>query len=195
MSEQPTNTNRNTGNSIRESRQWFLGGGVFLAMLLSNFSATLSIPAWVFYTVAFTFTILLVMLSPPWETWRNPSEQTPRNLGRIPLYMAFFLAIAEVAWFGFVQKEWQLLTVWLPMTLLVGVLLNLVIMAGIEKGIPFRFLVIPSTSLLLGGLIGFIIPDFGFANGFQFSFIIFSLAIGLWLHFRPENGEESVSVG
>ncbi len=188
MSRQSANIDHDQNRSMHESNLWLLGAALFLAMLLANFSAKLNVPFWVFYTVAFALAIALATLSPSWEIWHRPSDQPSRNLGHTILYLAFFLVVVEVAWFGFVQRNWQLLAVWLPVTLLGGIFLNLAIKVGVERGIPLRFLVIPIISLLTGGLIALLVPDFDFINSFPLSFVVLSLATGLWLRFRKEHG-------
>lgn len=192
MNDQATDFQRNRNNSIQESNLWFVSGALFLAMTLASFSTLLGIPSWVFYTVAFALVVLLTKLSSSWETPLHRTHQHPRNLGRIFLYIAFFLVAAEAVWFGLVQKNWQLVAVWLPVTLLVGVFLNLAITVVIEKGLPFRFFAVPTAGLILGGLIGLILPDFGFANGLPLTFAILFLATGLWLRICSKNDNDRV---
>jgi len=192
MSRQSTNINLKESSSRRESLYWFLGGAVFLSMMLANFSVSLDIPTWVFYTVAFVLVILLVMLAPSPEPGFLPTEQPSRNLGRIFLYIAFFFALLEVVWFGLVQRDWQLLTVWLPLTLFIGLVFNLLSTAVLEKRLPYRFLVVPIASLFVGGLLALILPGFGFVNSFTLSFVLLSFVTAVWLYLRSPEGREGM---
>lgn len=189
MSRQLSSPQSEQNSSIRESTHWLLGSALFLAMLLAGYSEVLSIPSWVFYVIAFGLVTPLVAKAPTWEKTYRSTSSSSQNLGRIFLYISFFAVGIEAVWFGLVQREWQLLAIWFPVTLLIGVFLNLLISTILEKGLPVRYFLVPTISLLLGGFIGFFIPNLGFSNGLLFSFVILSLGTAFWLRFYREKSQ------
>lgn len=183
MDEQSADSKRVENNFISEAGQWFVLGMMMLVILLSRFRDTLEIPFWLFYTVIFTLVIVLAIQSSAGQQPAWLPKLSGGNLSRIVRYIVLLIVLAELIWFGFVIQNWQLFAVWLPVTLTIGVLLYLVLTTIIEKTVPSRFLLIPLIAFVVGGLIWFIVPDFGYLNSFLLSFAVLSFAIGLWLRF------------
>ena len=188
MGEQSANSKRGASNSINEAGQWFVASIMMLVILLSRFRDLLGIPFWLFYTVLFVLLVVLAIQSSARPPPASPLASPGGNLSRVFGYILFIVVLAEVVGFGFFIQNWQLLALWLPVTLTIGVILYLVLTTIIEKTIPPRFLFIPLVAIVLGGLIGFLVPGLGYLNSFLFSLAILSFAVGLRLRFRPQNG-------
>ncbi len=171
-----------------ERSLWFLGGSIFLAMWLSNFSNQFGMPVWLFYTVAFALVVVLAMTSSKSQGQPQLGDQSPGSLRRVLFYVVLVVVIAEVIWFGFVMRNWTLLAGWFSITLLCGVSLYLAAAYFIEKSIPLRYILVPAISLILG----LILPNAGFAYSFPLIFSILSFGTGLWLHINDRKSKESL---
>lgn len=188
MDKNNSESNHATGTHMSESLGWFLLGTIMLMTLLSNFAPIFGVPWWVFMVSLFGLAMVLaVQSSPQMPLFRMTGERQWHPLRRIIVSVTAILVLIEAVWLGFYIQNWPLFAVWLPATLLIGVILYLVIAVVVENTAPSLYLIVPVTAFLAGGLLWLVWSSFGYLNLFLLCFALLSFGASVWSRFRLES--------
>ncbi len=190
LDKKTSESNNEIGVHISESMGWFLVSIIMLMTLLSNFAPIFGIPWWVFIVVILVLAMILAVQSQPQSHLFGSIDEHRSNWLRLVVYAMLVFVFIEVIWFGFIRQDWPIFAIWLPATLLIGVILYLVVAVVVEKTVPSLYLLVPVTAFLAGGLLWLVWSGFGYLNLFLLCFALLSFGTSLWLHFHSENREE-----